>query len=344
MTASPTDIDGEREVIAAAPEEAGKRLDQWLAARMGGRLSRSRIKALIEDGQVILDGAVTREPKRRIGSASQATIAVPPPADPVPRGEPIALDVLHEDADIIVIDKPAGMVVHPAAGNRAGTLVNALIHHCGDSLSGIGGVRRPGIVHRLDKDTSGVMVAAKNDAAHAHLSAQFADHGKTGAMRRIYAALVWGAPGRAAGTIATHLGRSSSDRTKQAVVSDTRPDARHAVTRFKVLHRYGAADAPVASLVECELETGRTHQIRVHMAHIGHPLIGDGVYGAGFASKARILPEPARQVIDDLGRQALHARTLTVEHPATGAAMTFQTPLPADIARVADLLRAHRAP
>jgi len=339
MAASPTEDDGKREVIAAQPGDAGKRLDQWIAASLGGRISRSRVKALIEDGQVTLDGATVREPRRRIGKTARAAIIVPPPTDPVPRGEPISLSIVYEDADIVVIDKPAGMVVHPAAGNPSGTLVNALIHHCGESLSGIGGVRRPGIVHRLDKDTSGVMVAAKHDAAHAHLAAQFADHGKTGVLNRRYAALVWNAPDRTKGTIETFLGRSGSDRTKQAVVAATQPDARRAVTHYAVIERFGVADAAKAAMVECRLETGRTHQIRVHMAHIGHPLLGDGVYGAGFSSKARPLPQSAKDALTTLGRQALHARTLTLEHPSTGEAMTFQSPLPGDFQALLHQLR-----
>lgn len=326
------------EDVTAGPDNAGQRLDRFLAAVLAGEVSRSRLKMLIEDGRVTVNGAVVREPRRAIRQGDVAHVDLPPPADPEPQPEAIALSVLHEDDALIVIGKPAGMVVHPGAGNPTGTLVNALIHHCGDTLSGIGGVRRPGIVHRLDKDTSGVMVVAKTDAAHKHLSAQFADHGRTGAMERIYQALVWGAPDRNAGTIATHLGRSGTDRTKQAVVSESQPDARHAVTRFSVETRFGPGVKPVASLVACALETGRTHQIRVHMAHIGHPLIGDSVYGAGFRSKARALPEPARAAVGALGRQALHAAMLAFIHPSTGELMRFQAAMPADMAHVAEQL------
>jgi len=327
------------EDVTAGPDDAGRRLDQFLAGALGEAVSRSRVKVLIETGQVTLNGAVVREPKRRIAEGDVASIDVPPPTEAEPRAEAIALSILYEDDDLIVIDKPAGMVVHPGAGNPSGTLVNALLHHCGDTLSGIGGVRRPGIVHRLDKDTSGVMVVAKTDAAHRGLSAQFADHGRTGPMRRSYRALVWGAPDRARGTVETFLGRSGGDRTKQAVVSQSQPDARHAVTHYAVRERFGPAGKPVASLVECTLETGRTHQIRVHMAHLGHPLVGDAVYGGGFASKSRTLPEPVRAAIDVLGRQALHAATLVFVHPATGDVMTFEAPLPADMADLITLLR-----
>lgn len=327
------------EDATATHDDAGLRLDQFLARATGGALSRSRIQALIADGHVTLNGTIVRESKRRIEAGDRAQLDLPEPVDPEPKGEPIPLSILHEDDALIIIDKPAGMVVHPGAGNPTGTLVNALIHHCGDSLSGIGGVKRPGIVHRLDKDTSGVMVVAKTDAAHKHLSAQFADHGKTGAMRRVYAALVWGAPERSKGTTETFLGRAGSDRTKQAVVSETQPDARHAVTHFAVAERFGPADRPVASLIDCTLETGRTHQIRVHMAHIGHPLIGDATYGAGFRSKANTLPETAQSAIVTLGRQALHARTLAFEHPQTGDVMSFSSPLPADMAELIRILR-----
>lgn len=327
------------EDVTASDADAGLRLDRFLVRATGGALSRSRLKALIEGGHVTLNGTVAREARRRMAGGDQVRIDLPPPVDPAPGGEPIPLSVLHEDDALIVIDKPAGLVVHPGAGNPSGTLVNALIHHCGETLSGIGGVRRPGIVHRLDKDTSGVMVAAKTDAAHKHLSAQFADHGRTGAMERIYAALVWSAPDRTRGTIETFLGRAGSDRTKQAVVSESRPDARHAVTHYRVEERFGPAGRPVAGLAACTLETGRTHQIRVHMAHIGHPLIGDAVYGAGFKSKANALPESARSAIAALDRQALHAATLRFEHPQSAKMMTFSAPLPTDMATLIHILR-----
>jgi 23S rRNA pseudouridine1911/1915/1917 synthase len=263
------------------------------------------------------------------------TLSVPEAAPAEPEGEDIPLTVLFEDEHLIVIDKPAGLVVHPGAGHWTGTLVNALIHHCGASLSGIGGVRRPGIVHRLDKDTSGVMVAAKTDAAHRALSEAFADHGRDGELERAYAALVWGVPPRAAGTIDAPLGRSGRDRTKRAVVRETNDDARHAVTHFTVEQRFALPGGePVAALVECRLETGRTHQIRVHMAHIGHPVIGDPEYGAAFRTKANRLPEPLSSLARDFPRQALHARLLAFRHPATGESMVFETDLPPDMAEL----------
>ncbi|MFZ2102588.1 MAG: RluA family pseudouridine synthase [Oricola sp.] len=336
MTHGLNEAGDELEAFIAGDDAVGARIDQWLASATAGDLSRSRIRQLIEQGHVRLNGETVTEPKRKLKAGDRIEFALPEPEDAEPRPEDIPLSVLFEDADVIVIDKPAGLVVHPGAGNPAGTLVNALLHHCGDSLSGIGGVKRPGIVHRLDKETSGVMVVAKNDRAHKALAAQFADHGRSTDMRRSYLALVWGAPDRMAGTIETFLGRSSRDRMKQAVVNENQPDARHAITHFTVVERFGdpTGAAPVASLVACRLETGRTHQIRVHMAHIGHPLIGDQDYGKGFATKAKILPAPLRQTVESFSRQALHAASLAFEHPATGKTMTFETPLPADMAEL----------
>jgi 23S rRNA pseudouridine1911/1915/1917 synthase len=247
----------------------------------------------------------------------------------VPQPEDIALRGVHEDAALRVRDKPAGLVVHPAAGNQTGTLVNALIAHCGASLSGIGGVMRPGIVHRLDKDTSGLMVVAKTDRAHRGLAEQFADHGRSGPLERGYLALVWGAPARAEGTIDAPLGRSTRSREKIEV---KREGGREAITHYQIAERYGAAGRPpVASLVECRPETGRTHQIRVHLAGIGHPVIGDRTYGAGFATKVALLPEPARSLAAAFPRQALHAYLLGFEHPVSHKEMRFESKLPADI-------------
>jgi 23S rRNA pseudouridine1911/1915/1917 synthase len=327
---------GELEAFTAGEDAAGQRLDQWLAGETGANLSRSRIKQLIEQGHVRLNGGSVTEPKRKLKPGDRVEVALPEPQPAEPIAEPIPLTVLYEDGDVIVIDKPAGLVVHPGPGNPTGTLVNALLAHCGDSLSGIGGVKRPGIVHRLDKDTSGVMVVAKNDSAHKALSEQFADHGRTTGMRRAYLALVWGAPARMTGIIDTFLGRSSRDRMKQAVVSAHQPDARHAVTHYQVKQRFGdpSAAAPIASLVECRLETGRTHQIRVHMAHIGNPLIGDQDYGRSFATKANVLPDGLREIVAGFPRQALHAAHLAFIHPATGELLTFETPLPADMAEL----------
>jgi len=254
---------------------------------------------------------------------------VPQPEPAAPRAEPIPLNVVYEDDAIIVIDKPSGLVVHPAAGNWTGTLVNALIAHCGDSLSGIGGVRRPGIVHRLDKDTSGLLVVAKTDRAHRKLAAQFADHGRTGPLERAYLAFVWGVPARPKGTIDKPIDRHPQARDKMAVRVGGRP----AVTHWEVLERYpGTGGDTVASLLECRLETGRTHQIRVHLAAIGHPLLGDSVYGPGFKTKASQLPQPAREALAALDRQALHAHILGLEHPVTGEQLHFRSELPADLA------------
>ncbi|HEU4518600.1 MAG TPA: RluA family pseudouridine synthase, partial [Microvirga sp.] len=253
-----------------------------------------------------------------------------------PEAEAIALAVVYEDADLIVIDKPAGLVVHPAAGHESGTLVNALIAHCGESLSGIGGVKRPGIVHRLDKDTSGLLVVAKTDLAHQGLAAQFADHGRTGPLERAYRAVVWGVPARARGTIEAALGRSSHNREKIAVLAPER--GRFAITRYEVEEPLSPPD-PAASLVRCELETGRTHQIRVHMAHLGHPLLGDALYGSGFRTKANRLSAAQQAALAALGRQALHAAVLGFEHPRSGQALRFESPLPADMATLVAALR-----
>ena len=327
--------------VLKADESAEGRLDSWLTATLGGEFSRNRIKALIEQGAVFVNDKAIDEPKRKVHPGDTIAITLPEPEDPVPQGEDIPIDVLYEDEDLIVLVKPAGLVVHPGAGNWSGTLVNALIHHCGDSLSGIGGVRRPGIVHRLDKDTTGVMVVAKNDAAHRHLADQFADHGRTGPLERAYQAIVWGRPRQLRGMIDAPLGRGG-DRTKRAVKREDSDDAREAITHYEVIERFHEKpDATcLASLVECHLETGRTHQIRVHMAHIGHPLIGDQDYGAAFRTKANLLPEGVRTLARDFPRQALHAFMLQFEHPRTGEVMHFEAPMPEDMAELADALRA----
>ncbi|CAN7511744.1 RluA family pseudouridine synthase [Rhizobium sp. LjRoot30] len=331
--------DDNRKVLEA-DESAEGRLDAWLTATLSGEFSRNRIKSLIEEGAVTLNGAVVTEPKKKIRFGDTVVIDLPEPEDPEPKGEDIPLDVLYEDDDLIVLVKPAGLVVHPGAGNWTGTLVNALIHHCGDSLSGIGGVKRPGIVHRLDKDTTGVMVVAKNDIAHRHLADQFADHGRSGPLERAYQAIVWGRPRHLQGTIDAPLGRAG-DRTKRAVKREESDDAREAITHYTVLERFHERpDATaLAALVECRLETGRTHQIRVHMAHIGHPLIGDADYGAAFKTKANLLPDEAKAVVNRFHRQALHAYLLQFEHPRTGETMHFESPLPDDLQELADALR-----
>ncbi|MCW2306217.1 RluA family pseudouridine synthase [Rhodobium gokarnense] len=328
------------ETIEIAVEEAaaGARLDAFVAAN-SERCSRSRFKALIKEGQVAIGGRTIVEPNYRVNAGELVSITLPPPEDPTPEPEPIPLNVVYEDDDLIVIDKPPGLVVHPAAGNWTGTLVNALIAHCGDSLSGIGGVRRPGIVHRLDKDTSGLMVVAKTDAAHRGLSEQFADHGRTGSLERAYKALVWGCPAHMAGTVDAALDRSGGNRMKRAVVKF---GGKHAVTHWRRLARYpkDPASEAISSLVECRLETGRTHQIRVHMAHIGHPLVGDRDYGAGFATRANRLPEPARSLAAAFPRQALHAGILGFRHPVSGEVLRFESPLPEDFAALVAAIEA----
>ncbi|WP_349644255.1 RluA family pseudouridine synthase [Rhodopseudomonas sp. BR0M22] len=316
--------------VVVAGDEGSPRLDRVLAARCP-ELSRSRLKALILDGRVTIAGNPVRDPAYHASPGETITIDVPPPVPAEPAGEAIALDIVHEDDDIIVLDKPRGLVVHPAAGHETGTLVNALIAHCGASLSGIGGVRRPGIVHRLDKDTTGLMVAAKNDKAHQSLSAQFADHGRTGELRRGYLAFVWGVPGRKYGTIDAPIDRHPHAREKMAV----RQGGREAITHWEVLESFAGKDGkPVAALIACQLETGRTHQIRVHLAHLGHPLMGDDVYGPHFKTKANQLAPAARAALAELGRQALHAYLLTLEHPSSGEVLTWESPLPADLARL----------
>ncbi len=319
--------------LQAGPADAGERLDSWLAARMPPHVSRTLVKMLIVGGSLSLNGVVCNRPSQRLGSGDELVLEVPEPTSAEPQAEAIELSILFEDDDLIVIDKPAGMVVHPAPGNFAGTLVNALIHHCGDGLKGIGGVRRPGIVHRLDKGTSGVMVAAKTQQALAGLAAQFADHGRSGALERSYLALAWGELARPAGVIRAALGRSPTSRTKRAVVRETATDAREAVTHYAVLTVFGSGKSAV-SLVSCRLETGRTHQIRVHLAHAGHPIIGDRDYGGHFATKINILPEPAKSVATRFARPALHAATLGFSHPVSGFLCQFEAPLPDDFAEL----------
>ena len=317
---------------------AGGRLDRVLASGIEA-LSRSRLKALILAGEVAVDGRTICDPGQRVNTGAALTVNVPAPDDPAPAPEPIPLEIVYEDAELIVIDKPAGLVVHPAAGNWTGTLVNALIAHCGDNLSGIGGVRRPGIVHRLDKHTSGLLVVAKTEAAHRALSAQFADHGRTGALRREYLAFAWGAPDHPTGTIDAPIGRHPHAREKMSV----RPGGRRAVTRWRLIESYGPADDPVASLLRLRLETGRTHQIRVHLAHIGHPILGDNSYGAGFKTKAARLDEAARQALAALDRQALHAHIVILRHPSTGQILEFRSELPGALAHLQQGLTAQAA-
>src|SRR6202521_259783 len=324
---------GTQTIVVAAGED-GERVDRVLAGQAG--IPRSRLKALILAGEIASDGRTIRDPAHRVNAGASIAVRVPPSADPVPRAEQIALAVVYEDSELIVIDKPAGLVVHPAAGNWTGTLVNALIVNCGDSLSGIGGVRRPGIVHRLDKDTSGLLVVAKTDAAHRALAAQFADHGRSGRLERGYLAFVWGAPDRPKGRIEAKIARHPHARDKMAV----RERGRHAVKHWEVAERYfGAGPDPVASLLACRLETGRTHQIRVHLAHIGHPLLGDLAYGPGFKTKASLLAPAGRAALGRLERQALHAAILGFDHPLTGESLLFQSPAPDDFTSFLKALR-----
>jgi len=311
-------------------DEAGQRLDRVLAARHTD-LSRSRLKALIEEGRVSGDGVTITEPSYRVKPGQTFVTAVPEAAPYAPQGQAIPLHVLYEDSEIIVIDKPAGLVVHPAPGNPDLTLVNALIAHCGYSLSGIGGVRRPGIVHRLDKDTSGILVAAKTDRAHHALSRQFEER----TAERAYLAVVWGVPTPAAGRIEGNIGRDPRNRKKMAVVGEGR--GKPAATLYRRLKRFGLA----ASLVECRLESGRTHQVRVHMTHIGHPLIGDPLYGRTTRARTKNLPEPVVEALRAFPRQALHARLLGFDHPTSGERLRFKAEMPKDMKELCDILENH---
>lgn len=315
--------------VQASAEHRGKRLDAVLASLTEEEgLSRSRITALIKAGQCVVGSAAEPNPARKLKGHETIILELPEAADPSPQPEDIPLDILFEDETLIVINKPAGMVVHPGAGNPTGTLVNALLHHCGDTLSGIGGVKRPGLVHRLDKDTSGVMVVAKTDAAHQNLSAQFADHGRTNDLERIYTAFVWGVP-KSTFTVDAPLGRDRANRLKMAV--SKRPDAREAITHGERLAVYGAPDSPSIAKIACRLETGRTHQIRVHMAHIGHGIVGDPDYGRGGRTRANRFEEPAHSALLDFPRQALQARTLQFSHPKTAQIMRFEAPFDEDL-------------
>jgi 23S rRNA pseudouridine1911/1915/1917 synthase len=316
----------------------GERLDRALAVHLPD-ISRTRLQALIRADALRLDGEPALDPSLRIPRACIALLDIPEPEPAEPEGENIPLSVVYEDEALIVIDKPAGLVVHPAAGHATGTLVNALIAHCGDTLSGIGGVKRPGIVHRLDKDTSGLLVVAKSDAAHQGLADQFADHGRTGPLERAYLALLWGGLDRPRGTISAPIDRDSRNRERMAVVKPGR--GREAITHWERLKLFtDAAGTPLASFARCLLETGRTHQIRVHMTQAGHPLMGDTLYGTGFRTKATRLTDTARAALDALNRQALHATLLGFAHPVTGETMRFESPPPADMAALIAALRA----
>lgn len=316
-----------------ANDQAGWRLDRFLAAALGD-LSRSRLQQLLQSGAVTHTRKTIRDGNFRVKPGEAYTVHVPAPSPPAPQGQNIPLHVVYEDKDLIVIEKPAGLVVHPAAGNPDGTLVNALIAHCGTSLSGVGGVARPGIVHRLDKDTSGLLVAAKNERAMASLAKQFANH----TIERAYHAIVWGAPRAGDGVIEGQIGRNPFDRKRMAVL---RGGGKQARTRYRLVEKFGDPEKPFASLVECRLETGRTHQIRVHLTHIGHPLIGDASYG-----KARQAPRPkttAQEVAfaaaSNFPRQALHAYILGFQHPTLHRTIRFESAWPADLAKLISSLR-----
>ncbi|MFQ5776121.1 MAG: RluA family pseudouridine synthase [Kiloniellaceae bacterium] len=315
--------------ITAGEAEAGQRLDRLLAARLPA-ISRTRLKALIEGGRVTSGGETIVEPAYRVKPGQTFAIFVPEPAPAAPEAQAIALDIVYEDAHLIVLDKPAGMVVHPAPGNPDRTLVNALLAHCGAGLAGIGGVRRPGIVHRLDKDTSGLMVVAKTEEAYRGLAKMFAAR----EVERAYRAVVWGVPEPRAGEIAGNIGRSPRNRKKMAVL---RRGGKPARTRYRVLKDLAGG---LASLVECRLLSGRTHQIRVHMAAKGHPVLGDPLYGRAGQGRRDRLPQAARAALEALDRQALHAKSLAFPHPATGAALRFESELPQDVKNLITFLEA----
>jgi len=305
--------------VVAGSEALGQRTDRFLADAIGA-MSRSRVKSLMLEGAVLRDNVALHDPAEAVRPGS--VFIIQPPASVAARPEPQAIpfDILFEDADLIVLDKPAGLVVHPAPGNEDGTLVNALLAHCGDSLPGIGGERRPGIVHRLDKDTSGIMVVAKTEQALAALSADFAAR----TIDRAYHALVWGVPAPPAGTIEGAIGRDPRERKRMAVVAK---GGKHALTRYRTLRNWSMS----VTLIECLLATGRTHQIRVHLASVGHPVVGDPVYLRRVPAAAKMLTTAMRTVMLDFPRQALHAARLGFVHPRTGQALLFERPMPADM-------------
>lgn len=313
--------------IEFGDEIRGQRLDKALAGRLDA-YSRARIQALIAEGRVEVNGRVEIHASSKFAGPAHVRLDEPAPLPASPQPEAIPLDILHEDQELIVLDKPAGLVVHPSTGHEGGTLVNALLAHCAGSLSGINGVLRPGIVHRLDKDTSGVMVIAKSDRAHRALAEQFADHGRTGPLERRYRAIAWGAFERRAGTIDAGIARSRTNREKMIV--SRAEGARFAITHYELLAESSGELRARASLLNCQLETGRTHQIRVHLAHLGHPLLGDALYGSGFRTREPLLTPEARSALSVLNRQALHAEMLAFAHPVSGETLRFETQPPAD--------------
>ncbi len=310
----------------------GRRLDQGLAAHAAD-YSRSRLKRLILDGAVTVDGVLIANPARKLRRGQEISLEPPPPEEMELAPEAIPLDVVFEDDAYLIVDKPAGLVVHPGAGHPSGTLVNALLHHCGPSLQGIGGVRRPGIVHRLDKDTSGLLVVAKTQAMHAALVELFAAH----AIHRVYTALVYGVPNPPEGRLETAIGRAPQDRKRMAVVKDGA--GRRAVTNYRTenLFQNGAA-----SQIACRLETGRTHQIRVHMTHLGHPLIGDPVYGRATPARLNALGPGGRDAVSGFNRQALHARSLGFTRPDSGETVRYESAIPGDLTALIQALDAHQ--
>ncbi|HAA92629.1 MAG TPA: RNA pseudouridine synthase [Rhodospirillaceae bacterium] len=314
-------------ICTIAPEEAGARLDVSLA-KAHPELSRSRLKSLILQGNVSQDGETIADPAYRVKQGQTFATIVPYVEDTAVEPEAMELDIQYEDADLIVIDKPAGLVVHPGPGTPNGTMVNGLLAHCGSSLSGIGGVKRPGIVHRLGKDTSGLIVVAKNDRTHKGLSAQF----EARSVERAYHALVWGTPQPPAGEIEGAIGRHPRDRKKMAVVAEDR--GKVALTRYRTLARFGSR----AARVECRLATGRTHQIRVHMAHKGHPLIGDPVYSRTTQARLAGFSAEDANVIKDCARQALHAVSLGFDHPVSGEKLEFQSKFPSELTSLSEIL------
>lgn len=305
--------------VSIDQDHHGQRLDKVLAEDVQ-TVSRSRIKALIESGNVALDGETIKDPNFRVKQGSTVSLWIPAPITDTPLPQPIPLSIVFEDDHLIVVDKPAGLVVHPAAGNPDKTLVNALLSHCGESLQGIGGVKRPGIVHRLDKDTSGLLVAAKTDVAHQSLTAQFSEH----SIERLYTALVWGVLSPLSGSISGAIGRSAKNRKKMAVVAR---GGKPAVTHYRVTESFGT----LASLMECQLETGRTHQIRVHLAHSGHSVVGDPLYGR---SIRRGTGASLTAAVKTFNRQALHAGVLGFTHPFTGRPVKFTSDVPTDLETV----------
>ncbi|MGC8535427.1 MAG: RluA family pseudouridine synthase [Rhizomicrobium sp.] len=327
-----------RRCARADAAEAGWRLDRFLAAKFP-ELSRARLQALIASGRVSSGRETIKDANYRIKSAQDFELTIPPPVAAEPIGQAIPLKVVYEDEYLIVIDKQAGLVVHPAAGNPDGTLVNALIAHCGESLKGVGGVARPGIVHRLDKDTTGLLVAAKTEKVMTSLAKQFAAH----AIERAYHAVVWGAPRQAEGRIEGLIGRNPFDRKRMGVVRGGGKEAR---TRYCTLERFGPSSQPFAALVECRLETGRTHQIRVHLTHLGHPLIGDPTYGrARGAPRGRNDAQIAAYgAAAGFARQALHARLLGFHHPILNRTLRFESDWPADFAGLIESLRLLNGP